>query len=143
MKRACSRILRHRLRETCVRNICKCSIDSRTARAAAAEDVGEVSCITEEYLLAQPITPGKTFYRVTPKRPLTNKGLLDNLKRELKYCETNGIRSRSLDPPPPIRTRVEHPKHCSPKHAISKPLFRCFIPQPSWDRDRGIQRGWS
>ena len=27
----------------------------------------------------------------TPNRPLTNRGLLDNLKREMKFYETNGI----------------------------------------------------
>ena len=33
----------------------------------------------------------------TPKRPLTNRGLLENLKREMKFYETNGTRSRSLE----------------------------------------------
>ena len=36
-------------------------IDPRAARASAGEDVGEVSCITEEYQLAQPITPRITL----------------------------------------------------------------------------------
>ena len=39
--------------------------------------------------------------------------------------------SSSVAPLSPFRTRVEHLKQCSPKHALSKPLFRCFIPQPS------------
>ena len=36
-------------------------MDSRRARAAAGEDVGEDYCITEEYPMAQPITPGITL----------------------------------------------------------------------------------
>ena len=36
-------------------------IDSRAARRAAGEDVGEDYCITEEYPMAQPITPGTTL----------------------------------------------------------------------------------
>ena len=39
----------------------KLKIDPRAARAAAGENMGEVYCITEEYLLAQPITPGITL----------------------------------------------------------------------------------
>ena len=39
----------------------KMKMDPRAARRAAGEDVGEFSCITEEYPMAQPITPGTTL----------------------------------------------------------------------------------
>ena len=193
MKRACSRIWRHRLRKTCVRNICKCSNASLLTRpkstAATVWRPSHLDCgvtVRPHQIIGVQATAERDVPRPRQRRLTDDVNELKNhIEIDINFRDrvhiTSAIPSGFQTPSPPcpnycyryhvtshpsttwlypsfhkrdqcsfllvhneklsvhrrrrctldalFRTRVEHPKHCSPKHAISKPLLHCFIPQ--------------